>query len=61
MAKKPDEKTKKHRGTPLQVRLTEEEKEIFVHAAERQHLTLSAWLRLAGLQFAREQERAAAS
>ena len=41
------------RESPLQIRLTPEEKRIFVEAAEREHLSISAWLRLAGLHAAR--------
>ena len=36
------------RDVPLQIRLTREEKDKFTEAAEAEHLTLSAWLRLAG-------------
>jgi hypothetical protein len=36
------------RETPLQIRLTEEEKRVFTEAANRAHLSLSAWLRQAG-------------
>ena len=49
MAAKPDKKEKARRETPLQIRLTEEEKTMFSEAAERDHLSLSAWLRLAGI------------
>jgi hypothetical protein len=45
------------RETPLQIRLTAEEKRIFVEAAAREHLTISAWLRLAGLHAARSGHR----
>jgi len=47
MAPKPKAKDK-GRDVPLQIRLTAEEKAKFTEAAEREHLTLSAWLRLAG-------------
>ena len=49
MAAKPDKKEKARRETPLQIRLTEAEKAMFLEAAERDHLSLSAWLRLAGI------------
>jgi uncharacterized protein (DUF1778 family) len=50
---KPKKKAK--RETPFQIRLTEDEKRIFEEAAEKQHLTVSAWLRLAGLHAAQSQ------
>jgi uncharacterized protein (DUF1778 family) len=53
MVTKPKKKTL--RETPLQIRLTEQEKQIFTDAAEKQHLSLSAWLRLAGLHAAKSQ------
>jgi uncharacterized protein (DUF1778 family) len=37
----------------LQIRLTKDEKRAFLEAADRRHLTLSAWVRLAGLQAAK--------
>ena len=43
----------KLRETPFQIRLTAEEKRMFTAAADRQHLTLSAWLRLAALHAAK--------
>jgi uncharacterized protein (DUF1778 family) len=49
MASKPSKKDKAQRDIPLQIRLTEEEKAMFSEAAERDHLSLSAWLRLAGI------------
>jgi uncharacterized protein (DUF1778 family) len=49
MAAKSDKKEKARRETPLQIRLTEAEKAMFLEAAERDHLSLSAWLRLAGI------------
>jgi uncharacterized protein (DUF1778 family) len=49
MEAKPDKKEKARRETPLQIRLTEAEKAMFLEAAERDHLSLSAWLRLAGI------------
>ena len=49
MVVKPGKKEKARRETPLQIRLTEEEKTMFSEAAERDHLSLSAWLRLAGV------------
>ena len=41
------------RAVRLQVRLTDGEKRIFSEAAARQHLSISAWIRLAGLRAAR--------
>jgi uncharacterized protein (DUF1778 family) len=55
MATKPQKKPKALRETPLQIRLTEDEKRLFSDAAESQHLSLSAWLRLAGLHAAKTQ------
>jgi hypothetical protein len=49
MAAKSDKKEKAKRETPLQIRLTEAEKAMFLESAERDHLSLSAWLRLAGI------------
>jgi uncharacterized protein (DUF1778 family) len=47
-------KNGKHlRETPLQVRLTPEEKRLFAHAAEHRHLTISAWLRTVAVEAAR--------
>jgi uncharacterized protein (DUF1778 family) len=57
MATKPKPKGKALRETPLQIRLTEEEKEMFTAAAERDHLSLSAWLRLAGLHAIQNQHK----
>ena len=34
----------------IQLRLTEDEKQLFERCAEREHLSLSAWLRQAGFQ-----------
>ncbi len=48
MAKAEPKKEKPLRETPLQIRLTEEEKRVFADAAERAHLSISAWLRQAG-------------
>ena len=45
------------RETPLQIRLTAEEKKMFTAAAEREHLTLSAWLRLAAVHAAQSQHK----
>jgi uncharacterized protein (DUF1778 family) len=59
MAVKPGKKEKARRETPLQIRLTEEEKTMFSEAAERDHLTLSAWLRLAGLHAIQNQHKLA--
>lgn len=56
----PTTKTKKappSREVPLQIRLTAEEKKMFSEAADRQHLTLSAWLRLAALHAARSEHK----
>jgi hypothetical protein len=35
------------RSVPLQIRLTEDEREKFTEAADAEHLTLSAWMRRA--------------
>jgi uncharacterized protein (DUF1778 family) len=59
MAQKAGKKEKARRETPLQIRLTEEEKEMFSEAAERDHLSLSAWLRLAGLHAIQNQHKLA--
>jgi len=48
MTPKPKAKDKKGRDVPLQIRLTQDEKAKFTEAAEAEHLTMSAWLRLAG-------------
>lgn len=55
MAPKTAKKTKALRETPLQIRLTPEEKETFNQAAERQHMSLSAWIRLAAWHAAKSQ------
>ena len=55
MATKTKPKDKKGRDVPLQIRLTQEEKARFTEAAEREHLTLSAWLRLAGWHAVKQQ------
>lgn len=55
MATKAPKKTKALRETPIQIRLTDEEKRMFTEAADRQHLSLSAWLRLAALHAAKSQ------
>ena len=55
MAPKQPKKTKALRQTPLQIRLTEDEKKLFTEAAERQHLSLSSWIRLAALHAANSQ------
>jgi predicted HicB family RNase H-like nuclease len=41
------------RGTALQLRLTEDEKRLFSEAAERRELSVSAWIRFAGLRAAK--------
>lgn len=48
------EPKKRPREAFLQVRLTEQEKQIFTEAADKSHLSLSAWVRLAGLRAVRE-------
>lgn len=45
------------RETPLQIRLTAEEKRMFTEAANREHLTLSAWLRRAGVHAAQSDHK----
>jgi uncharacterized protein (DUF1778 family) len=55
MASKQQKKAKPLRETPLQIRLTSDEKELFTEAADRQHLSLSAWIRLAALHAAKSQ------
>ena len=49
MATKPRSKAAERAGrsVPLQIRLTEEEREKFTEAADADHLTLSAWMRRA--------------
>jgi hypothetical protein len=47
MATKTKTKDKAQRNVPLQIRLTEEERDKFTVAAEGDHMTLSAWMRLA--------------
>ncbi len=49
MSPAPRKKASERRETPLQIRLTAEEKKMFTEAADRDHLSISAWLRLAGL------------
>ena len=48
MAGKTKGKEKTLRDVPLLIRLTQDEKTKFAEAAEREHMNLSAWLRLAG-------------
>ena len=55
MGTRVQKKKKPLRETPLQIRLTEDEKRLFSDAAESRHLSLSAWLRLAGLHAAKTQ------
>jgi len=55
MPTKAPKKVKALRETPIQIRLTDEEKRMFTEAADRQHLSLSAWLRLAALHAAKSQ------
>ena len=55
MAPKQQKKTKTLRETPLQICLTSDEKVLFTEAADRQHLSLSAWIRLAALHAAKSQ------
>ena len=45
------------REVPFQIRLTTEERRMFMEAAQRQHLTMSAWLRLAGLHEMQAQQK----
>jgi uncharacterized protein (DUF1778 family) len=59
VAAKPDKKEKALRETPLQIRLTKEEKAMFLEAAEQDHLSLSAWLRLAGIHAIENRHRLA--
>jgi len=55
MVAMPKKKEKTLRETPLQIRLTAEEKAMFTEAADREHLSLSAWIRQAALHAARSQ------
>ena len=55
MVTKPKKKEKAKRETPLQIRLTEDEKRLCEEAAESQHLSVSAWIRLAALHAAKSQ------
>ena len=55
MAPKAAKKAKALRETPLQIRLTEEEKAKFTEAAEKEHMSLSAWIRLAAWHAAKSQ------
>ncbi len=55
--KAPAPARKVNRETPLHIRLTAEEKAMFTEAAERQHLTLSVWIRLAALHAAQSQHK----
>ena len=57
MVAKPKKKEKTLRETPLQIRLTAEEKALFTEAADRQHLSLSAWIRLAALHAVKTQHQ----
>ncbi len=57
MVTKQPKKEKSLRETPLQIRLTSDEKALFTEAADRQHLSLSAWIRLAALHAAKSQHR----
>ena len=45
------------RDVLLQVRLTAEEKTLFEEASEKRHLSVSAWIRLAGLDAAKRERR----
>jgi uncharacterized protein (DUF1778 family) len=45
------------RDARLHIRLTEDEKRIFTDAAYREHLSISAWIRLASLYAARSRDR----
>lgn len=47
MANKAKTQGKAQRSVPLQIRLTEEERDRFTEAAAKEHMTLSAWMRLA--------------
>lgn len=55
VTKAPKKAPKAKRETPLQIRLTKDEKALFTEAADRQHLSLSAWIRLAALHAAKSQ------
>jgi uncharacterized protein (DUF1778 family) len=55
MTTKAPKKAKALRETPLQIRLTSDEKALFTEAADRQHLSLSSWVRLAALHAAKSQ------
>ena len=57
MTQKAKPKDKKGRYVPLQIRLTQDEKSKFAEAAEAEHLTLSAWLRLAGWHAVQNQHK----
>jgi len=57
MSPAPRKKASDRRETPLQIRLTTEEKKMFTVAADRDHLSLSAWLRLAGLHAIQNQHK----
>ena len=61
MSPRPRKKASSRRETLMQLRLTESEKRMFTEAAERDHLTLSAWLRLAGLHAVQQQHKLAGS
>lgn len=47
MSNKAKPQGKAQRSIPLQIRLTEEERDKFTEASEADHLTLSAWMRRA--------------
>jgi uncharacterized protein (DUF1778 family) len=47
MPARTQKKTKSLRETPLQIRLTDQEKTTFAAAADREHMSLSAWVRKA--------------
>jgi len=57
MSPAPRKKAADRRETPLQIRLTAEEKKMFTEAADRDHLSVSAWLRLAGLHAIKQQHK----
>ena len=57
MSPAPRKKAADRRETPLQIRLTAEEKKMFTEAADRDHLTVSSWLRLAGLHAIQQQHK----
>lgn len=50
-------KPKRLRETPLQIRLTDEEKQMFTAAAEREHLSLSSWIRQVAVHAALKGDR----